>query len=78
MTGDGAGAYAKKPMARAAEDPAAAAGSVPAELVQAALRAADELGRQVGDVPSAAIAAQAGISRSTLYRKMTQCGTNRA
>ena len=57
-------------MTRAAEDPSVAAESVPAELVQAALRAADELGRQVADVPSAAIAARAGISRSTLLRRL--------
>ena len=57
-------------MTRAAEDPSVAARSVPAELVQAALRAADELGRQVADVPSAAIAARAGMSRSTLLRRL--------
>ena len=49
---------------------AAATVAVPAELVQAALRAADALGRQVADVPVAAIAAEAGISRSTLLRRL--------
>lgn len=44
--------------------------AVPAELVQTALRAASELGRQVADVPVATIAAQAGISRSTLLRRL--------
>ena len=44
--------------------------TVPAELVQAALRAAEELGRQVADVPSAVIAAHAGMSRSTLLRRL--------
>lgn len=48
----------------------AAAVAVPAELVQAALRAADALGRQVADVPVAAIAAEAGMSRSTLLRRL--------
>jgi AcrR family transcriptional regulator len=57
-------------MTRVAEDPSVAVASVPAELVQAALRAADELGRQVADVPSAAIAARAGMSRSTLLRRL--------
>lgn len=40
------------------------------ELVAAALRAADESGRDVGDVPLAVIAAAAGISRSTLWRRL--------
>ncbi|WP_216896770.1 TetR/AcrR family transcriptional regulator [Nocardia alni] len=39
-------------------------------LVQAALRAAAELGKDVADVPVAAIAARAGISRSTLLRRL--------
>lgn len=43
---------------------------VPADLVRAALRAAAELGRQVADVPMATIAAQAGVSRSTLLRRL--------
>ncbi|WP_216896756.1 TetR/AcrR family transcriptional regulator [Nocardia alni] len=43
---------------------------VPAELVQAAVRAADQAGRQIADVPVVAIAAEAGISRSTLLRRL--------
>ncbi|NNJ60048.1 MAG: TetR/AcrR family transcriptional regulator [Dactylosporangium sp.] len=43
---------------------------MPAELVQAALRAADQLGRQVANVPLTAIATAAGISRSTLLRRL--------
>jgi AcrR family transcriptional regulator len=41
---------------------------LPAELVEAALRAAEKLGRDVADVPVTTIAAEAGISRSTLLR----------
>lgn len=40
------------------------------ELVQAALRAADALGKDVADVPVIAIAREAGISRSTLIRRL--------
>lgn len=40
------------------------------ELVEAALRAADELGKDVGDVPVIVIARHAGISRSTLLRRL--------
>jgi AcrR family transcriptional regulator len=43
---------------------------VPDELVQAALRAAGELGRDVADVSAAAIAERAGMSRSTLLRRL--------
>lgn len=43
---------------------------VPAEVVDAALRAADSLGRDVADVPLVAIAREAGISRSTLLRRL--------
>ncbi|MGC9671523.1 TetR/AcrR family transcriptional regulator [Planosporangium sp. 12N6] len=43
---------------------------VPDELVQAALRAAEELGRDVADIPSTAIAQRAGMSRSTLLRRL--------
>ncbi len=39
------------------------------ELVEAALRAAEKLGRDVADVPVMAIATEAGISRSTLLRR---------
>jgi AcrR family transcriptional regulator len=40
------------------------------ELVQAALRAAQELGKDVADVPVMVIARHAGISRSTLLRRL--------
>jgi AcrR family transcriptional regulator len=43
---------------------------VPAEVVDAALRAAETLGRDVADVPLVAIAREAGISRSTLVRRL--------
>ncbi|WP_273735199.1 TetR/AcrR family transcriptional regulator [Mycolicibacterium septicum] len=46
------------------------ASAVPADLVDAALRAADSLGKDVADVPVVAIAAEAGISRSTLLRRL--------
>lgn len=39
-------------------------------LVDAALRAAEELGRDVADVPITAVARHAGISRSTLLRRL--------
>jgi len=44
--------------------------AVPAELVDAALRAAERLGKDVADVPVLAIAQEAGISRSTLLRRI--------
>lgn len=50
--------------------PAAVDADVAAELVDAALHAADKLGRDVADVPVVAIAAEAGISRSTLLRRL--------
>jgi AcrR family transcriptional regulator len=40
------------------------------ELVQAALRAAEKRGMDVADVPVLAIAREAGISRSTLLRRL--------
>jgi AcrR family transcriptional regulator len=40
------------------------------ELVQAALRAAEKRGKDVADVPVRAIAREAGISRSTLLRRL--------
>jgi AcrR family transcriptional regulator len=40
------------------------------DLVQAALAASQQLGRDVADVPLTAIAAAAGISRSTLVRRL--------
>jgi AcrR family transcriptional regulator len=45
-------------------------GDVPADVVQAALRAAESLGRDVADVPLIAIAREAGMSRSTLVRRL--------
>src|SRR5262249_33598932 len=39
------------------------------QVVEAALRAAEKLGKDVADVPVAMIAAEAGISRSTLLRR---------
>jgi AcrR family transcriptional regulator len=47
-------------------DPAA----ISEDLVQAALRAARALGKDVADVPVIAIAREAGISRSTLIRRL--------
>ncbi|MEV6863429.1 TetR/AcrR family transcriptional regulator [Streptosporangium subroseum] len=43
---------------------------IPAEVVDAALRAAERLGKDVADVPVLAIAQEAGISRSTLLRRI--------
>jgi AcrR family transcriptional regulator len=43
---------------------------VPEEVVDAALRAAETLGRDVADVPLVAIAREAGMSRSTLVRRL--------
>ena len=40
------------------------------DLVQAALRAAEKRGKDVADVPVLAIAREAGISRSTLLRRL--------
>ncbi|HWS92151.1 MAG TPA: hypothetical protein VN306_06530, partial [Mycobacterium sp.] len=40
------------------------------DLVQAALRAARALGKDVADVPVIAIAREAGLSRSTLIRRL--------
>lgn len=50
--------------------PAAVDADIATELLDAALRAADRLGRDVADVPVVAIAAEAGISRSTLLRRL--------
>jgi AcrR family transcriptional regulator len=47
------------------------ADEVPAEVVEAALRAAENLGRDVADVPLIAIAREAGMSRSTLLRRLS-------
>jgi AcrR family transcriptional regulator len=44
--------------------------TAPDELVQAAVAAADELGRDIADVPVAVIARHAGMSRSTLLRRL--------
>ncbi|MFC5835298.1 TetR/AcrR family transcriptional regulator [Nonomuraea insulae] len=43
---------------------------IPVDVVQAALRAAERLGKDVGDVPVLAIAREAGVSRSTLLRRI--------
>ncbi|MBV8860692.1 MAG: TetR/AcrR family transcriptional regulator [Mycobacterium sp.] len=43
---------------------------MPAEVVEAALRAAADLGRDVADVPLITIAREAGMSRSTLVRRL--------
>jgi AcrR family transcriptional regulator len=43
---------------------------VATEIVDAALRAAETLGRDVADVPLVAIAREAGMSRSTLIRRL--------
>ncbi|WIM87314.1 TetR/AcrR family transcriptional regulator [Candidatus Mycobacterium wuenschmannii] len=46
------------------------ANDVPTEVVDAALRAAENLGRDVADVSLVAIAREAGMSRSTLLRRL--------
>ncbi|HZE32863.1 MAG TPA: TetR/AcrR family transcriptional regulator, partial [Actinoallomurus sp.] len=43
---------------------------IPVDLVEAALRAAERLSKNVADVPVQAIAEEAGISRSTLLRRI--------
>ncbi|WP_047869138.1 TetR/AcrR family transcriptional regulator [Nocardiopsis sp. RV163] len=43
---------------------------IPADLVSAAVRASENLGKDVADVPLIAIAEEAGISRSTLLRRV--------
>lgn len=43
---------------------------VPAELVRAAIRVAEERGEDVADVPLPLLAAAAGVSRSTLVRRV--------
>lgn len=50
--------------------PAPTISGVPADVVEAALRAAEKLGRDVADVPLIAIAREAGMSRSTLIRRL--------
>ena len=50
--------------------PVSTATDVPADVVEAALRAAENLGRDVADVPLIAIAREAGMSRSTLLRRL--------
>lgn len=50
--------------------PGADAIVVPDELVQAAVRVAERRGKDVADVPVLAIAREAGISRSTLLRRL--------
>ncbi|MFC3521430.1 TetR/AcrR family transcriptional regulator [Streptomonospora nanhaiensis] len=48
----------------------AGAARVPREVVDAALRVARRLGKDVADVPTREIALEAGISRSTLLRRL--------
>lgn len=43
---------------------------IPVDVVEAALRAAARLGKDVADVPVLAIAQEAGVSRSTLLRRI--------
>src|SRR6201993_3170536 len=43
---------------------------VPSDVVEAALRAAERLGRDVADVPLIATRREAGMSRSTLIRRL--------
>jgi AcrR family transcriptional regulator len=50
--------------------PASTVNAVPADVVEAALRAAENLGKDVADVPLIAIAREAGVSRSTLVRRL--------
>jgi AcrR family transcriptional regulator len=50
--------------------PTSTVNEVPLEVVEAALRAAENLGRDVADVPLIAIAREAGMSRSTLLRRL--------
>src|ERR1700753_1780215 len=50
--------------------PGSTVNEVPADVVAAALRAAENLGRDVADVPLIAIAQEAGMSRSTLVRRL--------
>jgi AcrR family transcriptional regulator len=56
--------------ARPDSHPAADEPPVAEELVQAALRAAEKRGKDVADVPVLAIAREAGMSRSTLLRRL--------
>jgi AcrR family transcriptional regulator len=59
------------PSGQVDDDTAIAQGdSVGDDLVQAALRAARSLGKDVADVPVIAIAREAGVSRSTLIRRL--------
>src|SRR6201996_3220103 len=51
--------------------PVSTVNQVPADVVAAALRAAENLGRDVADVPLVAIAREAGMSRSTLIRRLS-------
>jgi AcrR family transcriptional regulator len=51
--------------------PVSTINEVPADLVEAAIRAAENLGRAVADVPLIAIAREAGMSRSTLLRRLS-------
>jgi AcrR family transcriptional regulator len=56
--------------AAAESEPESQSFAVGDDLVQAALRAARTLGKDVADVPVIAIAREAGISRSTLIRRL--------
>ncbi|MCX5397111.1 TetR/AcrR family transcriptional regulator [Streptomyces sp. NBC_00102] len=58
------------PSTLSSDAPSAAASAVPSDLVEAALRAARKRGAAVADVPMQAIAQEAGVSRSTLLRRL--------
>jgi AcrR family transcriptional regulator len=55
---------------RHSDTPGPPVNDVPAEVVEAALRAAEKFGRDVADIPLIAIAREAGMSRSTLVRRL--------
>ena len=60
----------RAPPAKMHDESMTTVSDVPADVVGAALRAAESLGRDVADVPLIAIAREAGMSRSTLVRRL--------